>query len=295
MATISSSTQAVIQQRLFGFFNAEGKINFQSVGGGSINETYRVQLSEMTVFCKINSATKFPQLFRKEAAGLKLIAEQAVIKTPVIIDCFENANEQVLLLEWVREGERTDTFWKALGKQLAALHCSTTAAFGLDEDNYMGSVPQQNKPCANWIDFFIRQRLEPIIKRCINKNLLTNLHLNQAEKLYQRLPIIFEEDEPPSLVHGDLWSGNFMCNSNSEPVLIDPAVYYGHRSVDLAMTTLFGGFHQSFYEAYNYHFPFQINYKEQWEVCNLYPLLIHLYLFGASYLTRIEQTLNKFA
>ena len=102
------------------------------------------------------------------------------------------------------------------------------------------------------------------------------------------------DDEKPALLHGDLWSGNFMCNASSKPVLIDPAVYYGHRSMDLAMTTLFGGFRQTFYEAYNFHFPLPYNYEQQWAVCKLYPLLIHLYLFGLGYLPQIERTLKQF-
>ncbi|HVF97476.1 MAG TPA: fructosamine kinase family protein, partial [Flavisolibacter sp.] len=117
--------------------------------------------------------------------------------------------------------------------------------------------------------------------------------LRQFENIDKRLEEIFEE-EKPSLLHGDLWSGNFMCNLKGEPVLFDPAVYYGHRSADLAMTTLFGGFKPSFYEAYHHHFPLPANYKEQWAACNLYPLLIHLYLFGTRYLSQIEETLRQF-
>jgi protein-ribulosamine 3-kinase len=113
------------------------------------------------------------------------------------------------------------------------------------------------------------------------------------ENLYRELESVFDIEQP-SLLHGDLWNGNFMCDQNSEPVLIDPALYFGHRSMDLAMTALFGGFEKSFYEAYNYHFPFPNNYREQWEICNLYPLLIHLNLFGAGYLGQIGRTLERF-
>jgi protein-ribulosamine 3-kinase len=111
--------------------------------------------------------------------------------------------------------------------------------------------------------------------------------------LYDKLPEIFPP-EPSSLLHGDLWSGNFLCNEQSEPVLIDPAVYFGHRSVDLGMTTLFGGFDKSFYDAYAYWGTLPENYHEQWEVCNLYPLLIHLNLFGTGYLSSIAATLRRF-
>lgn len=198
------------------------------------------------------------------------------------------------MLQWIECGERTEAFWKTLGEGLAALHQITNDAFGFAENNYMGSVPQSNDAHLTWTDFFARQRLRPVIKKCFDKKLLSKKHRLEFERLEQKLPNFFEE-EKPSLLHGDLWSGNFMCDKNGQPVLIDPAVYYGHRSMDLAMTTLFGGFRSPFYETYNHHFPFPENYKEQWAVCNLYPLLIHLFLFGASYLPQIERTLGQFA
>ncbi|HKB43117.1 MAG TPA: fructosamine kinase family protein, partial [Chitinophagaceae bacterium] len=165
--------------------------------------------------------------------------------------------------------------------------------FGFAEDNYMGALPQMNTQKENWIDFFIHCRLQPQIKLAVEKKLIRAKHIATFENLYSKLLFIFN-DENSSLLHGDLWAGNFMCNENSQTVLIDPAVYFGHRSMDLAMTTLFGGFDKLFYESYNYYFPFPHNYDEQWEICNLYPLLIHLNLFGSSYLGQIESILRKF-
>lgn len=290
-----TSIQSFIQQKLKELFPSNtNEISFGSVGGGCINETYRISFGNQQFFCKINSATKFPQLFRKEANGLKLIAQQKVIKVPAVIDCFETNGQQILLLEWINEGERTENFWKNFGEQLAALHQISNKHFGLNEDNYMGSVPQSNQQAHNWIDFFIQQRLQPLINKCLFQNLLTSKHQIQFESLYTQLPSIFGKEQKPSLLHGDLWSGNFMCNQNEEPVLIDTAVYFGHPSIDLAMTTLFGGFRPGFYEAYSYHSSFPSNYNEQWEVCNLYPLLIHLLLFGRSYLSQIERTLHNY-
>jgi fructosamine-3-kinase len=285
--------ETAIKQKLSQYLLLSKDFRVQFVGGGSINETYRLQFDDSKVFCKVNSAANFPGLFVKEKAGLALLEKQGVIKTPSVIDCFEAFGHQVLILEWVEEGLRTETFWKKFGEQLAALHHVTTESFGLEEDNYMGSVPQQNKRQKDWIAFFTKQRLQPLITKCTEKNLLGPNHLQLFEKLFLLLPDIFETTQKPSLLHGDLWSGNFICSHNHEPVLIDPAVYYGHRSMDLAMTTLFGGFHTSFYEAYDYHYSFPANYEEQLAICNLYPLLIHLYLFGRSYLPQIEHTLNR--
>ena len=290
-----TSIQSSIQQKLKELFsNNTNEIHFGSVGGGCINETYRISFDDRQFFCKINSATKFPHLFEKEANGLKLIAKQNIIKVPAVINCFETAGQQVLLLEWINEGERTESFWKKFGEQLAALHSVSNERFGLNEDNYMGSIPQFNQPTANWVDFFIQQRLQPLTQQCLSLQLLSSRHQSQFENLYKQLPSIFNRAQKPSLLHGDLWSGNFMCNENEEPVLIDTAVYFGHPSIDLGMTTLFGGFRSGFYEAYNYHSPFPPDYKEQWEVCNLYPLLIHLLLFGRSYLSQIERTLHNY-
>lgn len=291
---MSPSLHALLQQTLSTHFATTGNLRLHPVGGGSINETFRVSLGAQALFCKHNSATKFPHLFAKEKQGLDFLAQQDVIKTPAVIGCLEAGAEQVLLLEWIEEGQRTHTFWTTFGEQLVALHRVTSEHYGFPDDNYMGSVPQANNLHSDWIAFFAAERLAPMMRRCEEKTLLQNLHLHQFETIRKKLGVIFEP-EKPSLLHGDLWSGNFLCNALSEPVLIDPAVYFGHRSMDLAMTTLFGGFDQSFYEAYQFHFPFPANYKEQWAICNLYPLLIHLYLFGSRYLPQIERTLKQFA
>jgi len=290
-----TSIQSAIEKKFKELFpSITNEIHFGSVAGGCINETYKIDFSGKQFFSKLNSASKFPHLFEREAQGLKLIAGQKIIKVPEVIDHFEIDHHQILLLEWIEEGERTEGFWKKFGEQLAALHQVSNAFFGLNEDNYMGSIPQSNKPTGFWIDFFIHQRLQPLVQKCLLKKLLSPKHQSQFEKLYNQLPSIFDNEQVPALLHGDLWSGNFMCTKKSEPVLIDTAVYFGHPAVDMAMTTLFGGFNHGFYEAYNYHTALQPNHKEQWEVCNLYPLLIHLILFGSSYLTQIETTINRY-
>lgn len=268
--------------------------NICFVGGGSINQTIRLQLSKHeSFFCKLNSATKFPHLFEKEKNGLLFLEKTTVIKTPKVIDYFVVDDYQVLVLEWIASGSRTEIFWTKFGEQLAILHSITNEDFGFLESNYMGSVPQSNMAMDEWNSFFTEQRIQPLIELCFNKDLLSTKNLNDFNQVLKQLPLVFSP-EKPALLHGDLWSGNFMCNQKSEPVLIDPAVYFGHRSVDLGMTTLFGGFDKTFYEAYHYHYPLPTNYKEQWEVCNLYPLLIHLLLFGRSYLSQIEAILNRY-
>lgn len=285
---MSPSLQDDIAQKL----NASS-LQMQPVGGGSINQTFRISTGTDTYFCKVNSATKFPHLFKKEAEGLQLLRRPNVLRVPEVIDQFCVNDNQVLLLEWIPTGPKTSEFWKAFGSGLAALHHISQESFGLDYDNYMGSVEQANSPEQDWCQFFMHQRLQPLVQQCAQRKLLNPKHQQLFEQLYDRLPGLFES-EPPALLHGDLWSGNYMCNDASRPVLIDPAVYYGHRSIDLGMTTLFGGFDPLFYQSYHYHYPLPSNYEEQWQVCNLYPLLIHLRLFGSGYLSQIESTLKAF-
>ena len=270
-------------------------LEFEAVGGGSINETYKVRTGDrMNFFLKINSAEKYPGLFEKEKNGLEFIAKQKIIRVPAVVACEEMDGRQLLVLEWIETGLKTREFWKEFGERLAGLHSVSQSHFGFEENNYMGALPQLNDQHEHWVDFFNHCRLQPQIDIAVRKNLLSSRDVLAFENLYPQLSAIFDE-EKPSLLHGDLWSGNFICDENSRPVLIDPAVYFGNRHVDLAMTTLFGGFDKTFYEAYDLHFPLPANHKEQWDICNLYPLLIHLNLFGSSYLSEIKNTLFKYS
>jgi protein-ribulosamine 3-kinase len=291
---IAAPVQLFIQQSLKDKAGITGsEIKFIPVGGGSINDAYRIVGGNNQFFCKVNSLTKLPLLFECEQQGLELLAEQHVIRVPRVIASGTADNYQVLILEWIEQGLKSDKFWAPFGEQLAALHHIHGQSFGLDTDNYMGALPQYNKSTNRWTDFFIHKRLQPQLKLAIDNKLMESSVATRFEKLYQKLPGIFA-GEPPALLHGDLWSGNFLCDDNEKPVLIDPAVYYGHRSIDLGMTTLFGGFDALFYESYHYHYPLPANYREQWEVCNLYPLLIHLNLFGKSYLADVLHTIRRY-
>jgi protein-ribulosamine 3-kinase len=224
---------------------------------------------------------------------LEFLSRQECICIPPVIFSGSSKEEQVLLLEWIISGRRSENFWKKFGEQLALLHRCTSDKCGFTTDNYMGALEQKNQWNVGWTDFFVASRIMPQVELAVQKDLLSKKHIDLFEQIYKKMDAIFNL-ESPALLHGDLWSGNFMCNERSEPVLIDPAVYFGHRSMDLGMTTLFGGFDKMFYDAYAYHSPFPSNYREQWEICNLYPLLIHLNLFGRGYLAEIVGILKKF-
>jgi fructosamine-3-kinase len=245
----------------------------------------RLSLIRTIFLCKINSQTAYPKLFENEKRGLEMLARQKIIRVPQAIACEESGELQVLILEWINPGAKTEKFWMNFAEQLAGLHRVSHKRFGWEEDNWMGALMQSNSWCDKWTDFFIANRLQPQVRLARENKLLDEIQVQQFENLYKKLEDIFEP-EAPAMLHGDLWSGNYLCNENDQPVLIDPAVYFGHRSMDLAMTRLFGGFDRIFYECYQETFPLPSNYQEQWTLCNLYPLLIHLNLFGRSYLEK---------
>ena len=270
------------------------ELNLRPISGGSINAAYQLSTDHNSRwFAKFNETGPFPDLFLCEDKGLSLLRAQRILRVPETLYCLQKEGRQLLVLEWIDEGPRTTAFWRLFGEQLAALHRQTKAGFGLSFNNYMGSLPQDNTLSTDWVDFFIHRRLEPQIRLAAGQGLLDKPAIGHFQRLYQRLPDFFPP-EPPALLHGDLWAGNFLCDTQGRPVLIDPAVYYGHRSIDLAMTTLFGGFEPPFYEAYHHHYPLPPDHRRQWDIANLYPLLIHLNLFGAQYMGNILTIIRGF-
>ncbi|HYF31236.1 MAG TPA: fructosamine kinase family protein [Chitinophagaceae bacterium] len=272
---------------------------YKPVGGGCINQTWQVTVGSDKFFCKINSASRYPGLFDKEAAGLKALSDTGCIRCPSVISVSQLNDEQVLLMEWIETGSRHHEIWVQFGKQLASLHTwkhpvHPETRFGFDHNNYMGSLPQSNTFTSDWPTFFMEHRLQPQVEMAHSQGLLNAAHLATFDNIYKKLPEIFSPTAA-SLLHGDLWSGNFLYGPDSQPVLIDPAVYYGHPAMDIAMTLLFGGFHETFYEVYEYWAPAaEDDYPDDVDLCSLYPLLIHLNLFGKGYLSDIESRLRRF-
>ena len=166
-------------------------------------------------------------------------------------------------------------------------------SFGLDHDNYIGSLPQSNHQHTSWVEFFIEERLEKQIALAKNSGALNNSTIQQFNNLFKRLKEIIPE-EKPSLLHGDLWNGNYMLAADGCACLIDAAVYYDHREMDLAMTRLFGGFPEEFYESYHETFPLSSGFEERVDIHNLYPLLVHVNLFGGSYISQVKSVLSRF-
>lgn len=268
-------------------------INSSPVSGGCINNGCKIETSEGSFFLKYND-DRFPGMFEKEAAGLALLNKTGTPRVPEVIFTGKTGSEKIfILLEWISSSTKKSAFSDTFGRQLAKLHSHTRDSFGLDHDNYIGSLPQYNDSRAGWTEFFIEQRLIPQVKMTRDARGLPGDVVRKMEKLYQRLEDLFPP-EKPALLHGDLWGGNFMADENGEPAIFDPAVYFGHREMELAFTKLFGGFDKDFYTSYNNSFPLEKGFEERVDIYNLYPLLVHVNLFGESYLFQVQQILKRF-
>jgi protein-ribulosamine 3-kinase len=262
-------------------------------GGGCINHGGKLSTSRGNFFLKWNDIAKFPEMFKAECKGLLLLRQQNAIRIPKVIGVGENDTFQFLLLEFIEERTRSKNYWLQLGERLATLHRQHSIQFGLDHSNYIGSLLQSNNQNNSWIDFFIECRLDAQLKIALHSGAVDSTWIKKFESLYSKLTTLLPE-ERPSLLHGDLWSGNLLIDEKGEPCLIDPAVYYGNREADLAMTKLFGGFDTTFYHCYDEIFPLQQGYEERADIYNLYPLLVHVNLFGGSYKRSVENIVNKF-
>ncbi|HEX5172381.1 MAG TPA: fructosamine kinase family protein [Cyclobacteriaceae bacterium] len=267
--------------------------NFTAIGGGCINNGGKITTSHGIFFVKWNSAKKFPGMFRVESNGLKLLSSAGAIRVPRVLGPGEHEGHQFIVMELIQAKNRSLNYWDLLGQELATLHKASSPYFGLDENNYMGSLPQFNEQKISWIEFFSTQRLDVQLKLAINSHAAPISLIEKFHALYEKLPTLLTE-EKPSLVHGDLWSGNLITDENGNPCLIDPAVYYGNREVDLAMTHLFGGFDDEFYQSYQNAFPLPPGLQERIDIYNLYPLLVHVNLFGQSYLHQVLSILKTF-
>ncbi len=256
--------------------------NYTQIFGGSVNTAFLINTNIGKFFLKFN-INKVKNLFDKEVRGLKLISLTNTIKVPSVI----YFDEEVLALEFIQSNELNKKFWSSFGFSLSELHYNTSESFGLDHNNFIGSLLQKNNFHTNWSDFFINQRLKPQLD-------IGNFSV-KTQKLFESLFLKLENIFPvtkPSLIHGDLWSGNFI-SSKDQVFVIDPAVYYGNREMDIAMSKLFGGFKKEFYDTYNYYYPLDKNWKIRLDICNLYPLLVHANLFGGNYYSQINSILKS--
>ncbi len=262
--------------------------------GGDINDAFRLESFDKKYFLKVNSANNFPHLFKKEARALETIKKTKTFSVPKVVNVGEAGKDfQYLLLEWMETSTPTVVNWENLGKNLAKLHQNTSKQFGWSEDNYIAIVVQPNSLTDSWSEFYAKNRIIPMMKLLQNKQLINSKQIKSAENLCKQLNSIFPE-EKPALLHGDFWNGNILANKKGEFSVIDPAIYYGHREMDLAIAKLFGGFDDVFFDAYHENNPLAPNFEERLPIAQLFPLLIHAYLFEGYYVKDVQTILKKF-
>ncbi len=267
----------------------------QALSGGCISDAYNITMqSGENYFLKLDNHSN-TDMFIKEAHGLKELKNSNTVRIPEVI-LYDNS---FILTELIQTGKRSKSFFVEFGAQFARMHKYHNEHFGFYEDNYIGSNPQINQAGKNekrnWINFYFNKRILFQYKLA-EKNGHATGEMKKGIALLEKMieDILAGSLEEPSLLHGDLWSGNFMVDENGEPCLIDPAVYYGHREADLAMTKLFGGFDSDFYAAYNEEFPLPDGYRYRENIYKLYHLLNHLNLFGGSYYTQSISIINSY-
>lgn len=269
----------------------------EPVGGGCIANATRLDAERGRFFLKW-SGGEAGRTFEAEAAGLRALRDaESPLLIPEGIDVRDADGEPgFLLMEWVEPSRKEDGFWTDFGRAFAALHRHTSAdgRYGFGRDNFIGRLPQRNDWRERWPDFFRSQRLEPQVALARERGRWQTSWDAPAGRLLDRLDDLLPAEPPASVLHGDLWSGNFLAASDGRAALIDTAAYFGHREADLAMTELFGGFDQRFYDAYRAAWPLEPNYEERREVYNLYHLVNHLNHFGGSYAGGVERTLRRF-
>lgn len=264
-------------------------INVKKLHGGSVNFSYQLNTSQGSFFIKINKREHFPLMFEKEIDGLNQISP--FFPVPKVFCKGEFSEYSFLLLEFIETETANKNHWETFGEKLAKMHQNSSKLFGYKEDNYNGSLLQVNSKTNLWSDFFVQNRLMIQCKMARDKQLIDNNFVTQFEKLYPKISNLFPK-EKPSLLHGDLWSGNYIISHSSTPFLIDPAVYYGHREVDIAMTLLFGGFNKQLYESYEAYYPLERGWQQRVDIANIYPLMVHVNLFGASYAQRVKSVIK---
>lgn len=267
--------------------------NVNPVSGGDISNSYRIQTTEGWYFIKCNEAVNALTMFETEANGLERIKKTESVFTPKIIEfgCFNNV--AFLILESIESKSPSNGDLNKLGEKLAQLHLNSSNSFGLEHDNFIGKLTQSNTWHKNWQDFYIHERLSPQYKLALHNGLLNRNEMPSHSEMNKTLENMFR-DIRPSLLHGDLWSGNYIIAKDGNAYIIDPAIYYGHSEVDIAMSKLFGGFGDAFYDAYFSIIPKDHYTDSRIEIYQLYYLLVHLNMFGKSYYGSVKRIMKKY-
>ncbi|MGN6645293.1 MAG: fructosamine kinase family protein [Cytophaga sp.] len=261
------------------------------IGGGNTSRAFGVKSSKGNFFIKTNRAG-LVDMFEKEVRNLELLRRAVPQNTPEVVGYGTVDHISYFILKLIEPGKRVPDFWEDFGRTLAEVHKVHSTSFGLEYDNYIGALPQSNKQHTNWVDFFVEERIWPQARKA-EKVLGTEI-ISMIDKLSVRLPDLLTQSKP-ALLHGDLWSGNFTLNQKGTVCFVDPASYFGNREIEIAFTKLFGGFEDEFYEAYKEVLPLDKGFFDtRADIYNLYPLLVHVNLFGGWYIASVRETLKRF-
>lgn len=264
--------------------------NVRGVSGGDIHQAWLADTQQGRFFIKTNHRKAEP-LFATEARALKIIADTETLRCPRVIGFGTGDHQAWLVMEFIEMQDKGDDFLR--GQQLAKMHRHTHSQFGWNEPNFIGHTPQLNQWNDDWIQFYAQQRLKPQFDLALKHGASPGL-VTLGEQLIEQLPNFFETYQPQaSLLHGDLWGGNSAFDSQSQPIIFDPASYYGDRETDLAMTELFGGFSEKFYQGYQDEWPLDAGYSSRKDLYNLYHILNHYNLFGGYYAQQAERILRE--
>ena len=283
-----------LETRFLEFFQEKTNITtFHDVPGGDINQCYLLETSRGRFFMKVNASLFGLDFFEKEARGLVILANAGAIRVPRPLYDGKFHQQVYLVMEYLEKGNPSPTFWQDFGSAIASLHKNTEEKFGLTFQNFIGRIHQQNNPHDTWCAFYKNERILFLVEKAQKRKLLTPEEVTLAENICDKFGGIIPE-EKPALLHGDLWNGNFIVQDNGLPAVFDPAVYFGHREMDLAMAQLFGGFDPVFFEAYNASSPLQPGWQKRTDIFQLYPLLVHLLLFGGQYHSQVVGILKKY-
>ena len=274
-------------------FPGERLTSHQPVSGGCINYCYKIITDKQSYFVKFNTAARFPRMYACEAFSLKVLKETGLVHVPNVLQYGDVEDMTFLVLEYIEPKPASTKALEKLGHDLAMLHKTATAEqFGWDHNNYIGSLMQDNTRCGDWHEFYETRRILPLCNALVETGVLDYATLQQC-KQYLSSHRDLVPNEKPTLLHGDLWSGNFLIGQNETPYVIDPACYYGHREMDIALTQLFGGFGNEFLAAYREVYPLQQGWQKRLTFFQLYPLLVHAVIFGGGYIDKVRNIFHQ--
>ncbi|MDZ4666884.1 MAG: fructosamine kinase family protein [bacterium] len=272
--------------------NTSQLYGFHHIGGGDINQNYKVLTEKGPVFLKAHDYRQSPRIYEREKSGLLYLLKSNAVNVIIPIGNCEINQVEYLFMEYIDSVPPNKNFWINFGEQLAKLHLESNKYFGFVEDNYLGLNPQLNHRMSNWGQFFVNNRLIPNVRKAADLMLIDFSTIKKFEQFYQLAEMAFPE-ESPSLLHGNLSKKNIRIDEEGNPKLTKPAVYYGHREMDLGMTRRYGSFDPQFYDAYNATFPLQADWEIRLDFVHIYCDLVNLNLYGHPYLVEIINRLNK--